>query len=189
MPFFSVLLTLLLPFVEPPAQDADDSVARQARDEERAIPEGSMSRRAPDWAEILDGPHVPVANQVRIEGQVIVRINPQPGTVRSDLLADLPRQPIPPRLVERPIGRCIAAGGIVGVSDSGNRLIIHMRDRTLISAKLEKDCSPRDFYLGFYMERSEDGRLCTGRDRLLSRAGAKCQISKMSQLVVARGED
>ncbi|MFA6218262.1 MAG: hypothetical protein WC692_00605 [Erythrobacter sp.] len=148
-----------------------------------------MSRRAPDWTGFVDGAGIPVANQVRIEGRVIVRISPQPSAVRNGLLADLPRQTAPPRLVERPIGRCIAADRIVGVSDSGNRLVIHMRDRTMISAKLEKDCSPRDFYLGFYMERSEDGRLCTGRDRLLSRAGAKCQISRLNQLVLVPGED
>ncbi|QKG71845.1 hypothetical protein [Erythrobacter mangrovi] len=184
MSFITALLTLLMPFAVPGNDSADDDVARQARVQERTVPEGPMSRRAPDWTAFVDGAAVPVANQVRIEGRVIVRISPQPSAVRNELLADLPRQAVPPRLVERPFGRCIAANGIVGVSDRGSRLIIYMRDRSMISAKLEKACSPRDFYLGFYMERNEDGQLCSGRDRLMSRAGAKCQISEMNRLVL-----
>ncbi|WP_341711308.1 hypothetical protein [Erythrobacter sp.] len=189
MPFITALLTLLLPFAVSAPDTSADEQAHQARKQERAVPEGPMSRRAPDWSTFVDGAQVPVANQVRIEGRVIVRISPQPSAVRNDLLAELPRQAVPPRLVERPYGRCIAAGNIVGVSDRGSRLIIYMRDRSMISAKLEKACSPRDFYLGFYMERSDDGQLCSGRDRLMSRAGAKCQISEMNRLVLVSGED
>ena len=87
------------------------------------------------------------------------------------------------------MGDCLPANGIVGVSDRGSRLIIYMRDRSLISAQLEKACSPRDFYLGFYVERSDDGQLCVGRDRLMSRAGAKCRISEMNRLVAVRPRD
>ena len=59
-----------------------------------------------------------------------------------------------------------------------------LKDRRVFAAKLEKGCSPRDFYRGFYMENSEDGRLCIKRDRLMSRAGAKCQVDSFKELVV-----
>ena len=85
--------------------------------------------------------------------------------------------------------QCLPAGNIVGVSDSGSRLVIYMRDRSLISAQLEKACSPRDFYLGFYVERNADGQLCANRDRLMSRAGAKCRISELNRLVAVRPRD
>ncbi len=45
----------------------------------------------------------------------------------------------------------------------------------------------RDYYSGFYFEPNEDGRLCVDRDRLLSRTGAKCSLSDMSQLVAVSG--
>ena len=60
---------------------------------------------------------------------------------------------------------------------------MYMRDRQIISAELEKACSPRDFYLGFYVERSPDGQLCVNRDRLMSRAGAKCRIADFRRLI------
>jgi hypothetical protein len=187
MPFITALMSLLVPFAVPVVDQTADNVARQARVEQQSEPEGPMSRAMPEWSGVIDTTRVPVANQVRIESRIILRISPQPGTARSDLVADLPPQAVPPRLVERPLGKCIAAGGIVGVSDQGSRLIFYMRDRSMVSARLEKACDPRDFYLGFYMEKSDDGQLCVGRDRLQSRAGAKCQVSELNRLVLVSG--
>ena len=61
-----------------------------------------------------------------------------------------------------------------------------MRDRRTIAAQLEKGCSPRDFYRGFYVERSDDGQLCVARDRIMSRSGAKCRVAKFSRLMLER---
>ncbi len=150
----------------------------------------SLSDRPPDWRDLSREVRAPVANQVRIERRVILRISPQPSRARgSNLLAQLPSQATPTRLVEQSMTQCLPANNIVGVSDSGSRLIIYMRDRSLISAQLEKACSPRDFYLGFYVERNADGQLCADRDRLLSRAGAKCRISELNRLVAVRPRD
>ena len=55
----------------------------------------------------------------------------------------------------------------------------------MISARLEKSCRARDFYSGFYVERREDGNICINRDKLLSRAGAKCEVSRMRELIPA----
>lgn len=185
MSFLTALMSLFVPLGLPFVPAVADEAARQARVEEPPVAEGSLSQRPVDWSGFVDAGATPVANQVRIERRVILRISPQPGVVRQDILADLPRrQPAPPRLVERPMGKCIPATGIVGVADRGSRLVIYMRDRSMVSARLEKACSPRDFYLGFYMERSDDGQLCSGRDRLLSRAGAKCQVAEMNRLVL-----
>ena len=137
----------------------------------------------PAWLGVLGDARGPVANQVRIEQRVILRISPQPGRLRRDYLTDLPQQALAPRLVERPFGDCLKASDIVGVADRGTRLLMFMRNRQIISAELEDACSPRDFYLGFYVEKNSDGKLCVDRDRLLSRAGAKCRISNLSRLV------
>ena len=131
---------------------------------------------------------IPIANQVQIEQRVILRISPQPSNMRRSMLAELPRQTPATRLVERPYGKCLNAADIIGVSDRGSRLVMYMRDRGIITAQLEKACSPRDFYLGFYVEKNEDGRLCVDRDRLMSRAGAKCRISNFNRLVAVTGD-
>ncbi|MBX7496397.1 hypothetical protein K3172_11080 [Qipengyuania sp. 6B39] len=189
MPFVAAMMSLLLPLVTPSGAPVEGETVHQGRGEAPAVSQSALSDRLPEWNALVDPGEVPVANQVRIESRVILRVSPQPSRARDSLLADLPQRAVPARLVERPMGRCLPASGIVGVSDSGSRLIIYMRDRSMISARLEKACSPRDFYLGFYMERSEDGQLCVDRDRLMSRAGAKCRISGMNQLVAVRPRD
>ena len=191
MPLMSVLLSVLLPFGAPIAGSDTDVVARQAEERGGPVSRAPMSRRAPDWTSFSGSIPIPVAEQVRIERRMILRINPQPGPVRQDMLAEFQaRQPsAPATLVEQPLGHCITASNIVGVADRGSRLVFYMRDRSMVSARLEKSCSPRDFYLGFYTEQSKDGRLCVDRDRLMSRAGARCQVSQFNRLVLVQPRD
>lgn len=124
------------------------------------------------------------ARQVRIESRVIIRISPARLTGRQNLLANMPPRERSQRYEERPIGKCLTTKGIAGVqTDRGNRLLLFLRDRRIISVNLEKACRARDFYSGFYVERAEDGQICIDRDKLQSRNGAKCEIDRMRQLV------
>jgi hypothetical protein len=127
------------------------------------------------------------ANQVRIEQRVFIRIAPAPSSVRQNLTADLPQRALGPRFEERGKEKCVGLQGIAGVqTGSGNRLVLFLRDRKMISVNLEKACRARDFYAGFYVEKNKDGRLCVSRDKLQSRTGARCQIETMRQLVEVR---
>ena len=102
------------------------------------------------------------------------------------MLMDLPQRPLPRRLTERNFGSCLPIAGIAGVEVSNdNRLILYMRDRRVLSAGLERSCSARDYYSGFYVERNSDGQICVKRDSLLSRSGANCKLSRIHQLVEA----
>ncbi len=126
----------------------------------------------------------PTQAQVRIERRVIVRISPQTQSERHDVLDDLPREEMVSRFREQNLGKCIPLGRIAGVQVyRDSRLLLFMRDRRVISAALEKSCSPRDFYSGFYVEPNDDGMICIGRDKLQSRIGAKCELSKLARLV------
>lgn len=122
------------------------------------------------------------AAQIRIEQRMTIRITP-----RGSL-------PLPPvfvgepwsidQLSERKIGKCLPMAGIASVRpDRDNRLLLFMRDRTLVRAELGRSCRARDFYSGFYLQRSEDGRLCVDRDTLLSRSGMNCTLTRIRQLV------
>lgn len=125
----------------------------------------------------------PVAAQVRIERRITVRIAPPGPALRQSMVAQM-APPALPKMRERKIGKCVPVAGIAAVQpDAGGKLLLFMRDRRLVSASLEKACSARDFYSGFYLERTGDGMLCVDRDKLHSRAGANCQISRMRQLV------
>ncbi|WP_299193094.1 hypothetical protein [uncultured Erythrobacter sp.] len=125
-----------------------------------------------------------VNRQVRIEQRVIIRISPQRQSNRNELLAQLPQRGLNTRFEEREMERCLPVNRISGVqTGTGNRLLLFMRDQRIISINLERACRAREFYSGFYVERSDDGQLCVDRDALQSRSGAKCDIERMSQLV------
>lgn len=186
-PILAMLLALGVPHAPTDGVMRDDPVHHVRVAEVDDLSESTTSARVTRWEGIATVREVPVARQVRIEQRVILRISPQSGSARRSMLADLPRR-APSRMTLRPHGDCIDASSIVGVSDRGSRLMMYMRDRSIISAELEKACSPRDFYLGFYVERNEDGRLCVDRDRLMSRAGAKCQLASLQRLVPVRAE-
>ena len=125
--------------------------------------------------------------QVRVTQRVVIRITARPQASRENLLAQLPREPVRAHFEERRMGDCVTIQSIAGVQPGPeNRLIFYMRDQTMVSAALAKECSARQFYSGFYVERSEDGKLCVKRDMLQSRAGASCAVSRLRQLVAVR---
>jgi hypothetical protein len=138
------------------------------------------------------------ARQVRIEQRLIIRIAPgapprdlrDPRDMRRSLFADLPTRAPTPRMAERKMNQCVQVGAISGVQPDGpTRLMLFMRDQKIVSASLEKTCNARDFYSGFLVERSTDGMICAGRDRLLSRSGSNCALGKFRQLVAVESDD
>ena len=138
--------------------------------------------RATDVLDIFLGGQV--NNQVRIEQRVIIRISPRRPANRNPLLARLPQNGLTTRYEEREMDSCVPVSGIAGVqTGTGNRLLLFMQDQRMVSVHLERACRARDFYSGFYVERSEDGQLCVDRDQLQSRSGARCEVERMSQLV------
>ena len=179
-------VALLLPFGA-----VDDGVRQMSQEESRfqpselgltAEPE-RISRSIPfgEWAVPQD-----IVHQVRIERRVTVRIVPRGRVPRQSLMADLSQAPEPTRFEERKMEKCLPINNIAGVqTGSGDRLVLFLRDRRMVSARLEKACRARDFYSGFYVEQNEDGMLCVDRDQLQSRAGANCEISRLRELVPA----
>jgi hypothetical protein len=129
----------------------------------------------------------PVERQVRIEQRVIIRISPSQPEARERMLAELPRRPIRESFAEQPIDGCVPIDAIAGVQPAAqNRLLLFMRDQRVLSASLGRACNAEAFYSGFYVERREDGALCSHRDHLRSRAGASCQVTQFHRLVAVR---
>lgn len=132
---------------------------------------------------LLERPRETVFRQVSIEQRVTIRVAPRMPA--SPVAFDsLPTHGAGPRFAEKKMGKCVPVSGIVGVQyRDANRLVLHLRDRRMVSATLDKSCRARDFYSGFYVAKNADGMLCVGRDEIRARSGANCQISGMRQLV------
>lgn len=186
--FFSVGLLAPLAMILPLGNVAPPSAAPSPAD--AGAPQCSLSgsdkldlkagRRARPWLTFQPWRREREARQTRVEQRIIVRISP--ARPRDSLL---PRE-VPRRVVERKMGKCVALDEIVAVQTGGaNRLILYLGDRRMVSAQLPKSCSAREFYSGFYVEPSKDGRLCSRRDKLQSRNGTKCEITQFAELVPA----
>lgn len=123
------------------------------------------------------------AAQVRIEQRMTIRITPRASVPMPQMFFGMPGDGAA-QFTERKIGNCLPLAGIVSVRpDRANRLLLFMRDQRVVSAELDRSCRARDFYSGFLMERSDDGRLCVDRDTLLSRSGMSCTLTRIRQLV------
>lgn len=137
------------------------------------------------------GPREPVQHQVSIEQHIIIRITPL-GPGANGPRGAPPPGPPPFTPLHRPksraakapeIGTCVPASSIAGVEVTPkSRLLLYLRDQRIVTAQLEKGCSPDEFYSGFYVERTLDGQICSGRDRLHSRSGTVCRLTHFRQI-------
>jgi len=125
------------------------------------------------------------AQQVSIQQRVTIRINPRPAPMPLDAtMFDGDAGRGGPRFIERKMGKCLDMKSISGVQPIDNsRLLLILRDRRMVTARLEKGCQGREFYSGFIVARNADAQICAGRDRLQSRSGMGCQVSSFRQVV------
>jgi hypothetical protein len=160
--------------------------------ESASLDAAPMDTRGPGLGVLLEALDEDAWNQVHIEQRVIIRVAPH--ALSREAIAPRARQmedvlvPLSPSMVvrmrERRAANCMSAAGIAAVQPvTDGRLLFHMRDRRMIAARLEKACSARDFYLGFYMSKTPDGQLCIKRDQIHSRAGTTCALKEVREFV------
>ena len=180
-------LALLLPSALghfSPGAAPRQEVAAQSAAKERDAPPGLSSAPLEPLRLLEEARRPAEVNQVRIEQRVIIRIAPSSPQRAERSLAELGRRA--QSFAEADLDdECVPINMIAAVAPSQNRLLLFMRDNRVLSAALERACSPDDFYSGFYIER-QDGQLCERRDELRSRAGASCRVTRLSRLVAAR---
>src|SRR5262249_51779994 len=149
---------------------------------ERANPAGmSASLPSAPFNTLSEARRSPELGQVRIEQRVIIRISPGPAATRQQMMADLRSQEaMQTRYRQEKLKGCVAVSSIGAMEPvpEQNRLLLFMRDRRILSVALERACSARDYYSGFYVERNDDGQLCPKRDLLQSRSGASCHVTQ-----------
>ena len=111
--------------------------------------------------------------------------------IRQRLIVRVPiprRAPDPPaRWREKRGARCIDLGKVAGAAISApDSVDMILRGGLRIRAELESECPALDFYSGFYLVPTADGRICADRDSIHARSGGECQIERFRKLVPER---
>ncbi|WP_294289020.1 hypothetical protein [uncultured Sphingomonas sp.] len=122
---------------------------------------------------------------VTIQQRMIIRVprlSARPGAATA--LTSTPRQT---RWVEKKADKCVALIDIAAAalpSEDSIDLILNGGKR--LRAKLGRECRALDFYSGFYVKMTPDGKACVSRDAFRSRSGAECRIKAFRTLVAKR---
>ncbi|MGQ2975190.1 MAG: hypothetical protein ACT6QT_05815 [Sphingopyxis sp.] len=131
--------------------------------------------------------------QVVIEQQLIIRVPAQ----RSQLNNFAAGPSMSKRATELPVvwkekkaPKCVSMRNILGMQAvQRDSIDIITRQKQRLRAQLNRGCRALDFYAGFYMQGSKDGKLCEDRDQIHARTGAKCEIDKFKLMVPVREDD
>lgn len=93
--------------------------------------------------------------------------------------------PVPVPRAEPPLaGRttCVDVRQLAGAQVFGDAAVeLSLKSGARWRMYFAQGCPALDFYRGFYYRRAEQGRLCAGRDAIISRAGGECEIASIVQ--------
>ncbi len=82
--------------------------------------------------------------------------------------------------------RCVPARDVIGATMGQSSVDLIMRDNRRVRARLAQRCAGLDYYRGFYVNATADGRICANRDPIRSRLGGECGIAQFRTLQAVR---
>lgn len=118
-----------------------------------------------------------VLAQLIIRERVVIRVPAQPAAAT----------PLKVKWKEKKAPRCLPMSGVGGaavIEEDSVDLILKGGQR--VRARFASSCAALDYYSGFYILPTKDGRICADRDSIHTRAGGECQIARFRLLVPDR---
>jgi hypothetical protein len=107
-------------------------------------------------------------------------------TIQQTMIVRVPNRRTPPAPIRWKIKKgpkCVQMASIAGaaiVADDAIDLVMRGGDR--LRAQFSSRCPALDYYSGFYMLPTKDGRICADRDVIRTRAGGQCEIQRFRKL-------
>jgi hypothetical protein len=115
--------------------------------------------------------------QVTVRQQVIIRVPMRPPAA--------PARPL--RWKEKKGPHCIPLDALAGAAVMATSSVdLILRGGSRLRARLDRSCPALDFYSGFYIKPTRDGRICEDRDTIHARSGGQCEIRDFKRLVPDR---
>lgn len=111
-------------------------------------------------------------------------------TIRQRIVIRVPAVPAPSmqplrrlRWKEKGGPKCISANALAAAAVfKADAVDLVMRGGKRLRALLDDGCPALDYYRGFYLTPTQDGKICAGRDMIHSRMGGQCSIEKFKTL-------
>ena len=123
---------------------------------------------------------------VTVQQQMIIRVPRLPvGRMPSSRTSSPPPPPI--RWVEKKSDKCVPVINLAAAAITGTDSVdLVLNGGKRLRARFGSDCPALDFYSGFYVKMTADGKVCARRDSIKSRSGGECRIESFRALVPAR---
>jgi len=117
---------------------------------------------------------------------------PQPAqyaqiTVEQSLIVRVPRRiPAKPlRWKEKKGPKCVAMSSIAGAAVVADDAIdLALKGGQRLRAEFSSNCPALDYYSGFYILPTDDGKICADRDMIRTRSGGQCEIQRFRKLIL-----
>lgn len=98
-----------------------------------------------------------------------------------------PAKRTPGQIVEKKGPKCLPLDKIAGASITERSSIdVIVRGGDSYRARFAASCPELDYYGGFYILPTKDGKVCAGRDAVHTRSGGECEIERFRRLVPAK---
>jgi hypothetical protein len=108
-------------------------------------------------------------------------------TIEQSLIVRVPRRepPRPLKWKSKKGPKCVAMSVIAGAAVVADDAIdLALRGGQRLRAHFSSHCPALDYYSGFYILPTGDGRICAGRDMIRTRAGGQCEILRFRKLII-----
>ena len=123
---------------------------------------------------------------VTIQQRMIIRV-PRLPIGRTPAAASAAAALPPVRWVEKKADKCVPLIALAAAAVTGRDSVdLLLNGGKRLRARFGSDCPALDFYSGFYVKMTRDGKVCASRDSIRARSGGECRIKSFRALVPAK---
>ena len=107
-------------------------------------------------------------------------------TIEQSLIVRVPRRAAvkPLKWKSKRGPKCVAMAVIAGAAVVADDAIdLALKGGQRLRAQFSSHCPALDYYSGFYILPTDDGKICADRDVIRTRSGGQCEITRFRRLV------
>jgi len=107
-------------------------------------------------------------------------------TIQQSVIVRVPRHMVvkPLKWKSKKGPQCVSMAAIAGAAVvAADAIDLALKGGQRLRAEFSSRCPALDYYSGFYILPTEDGKICADRDMIRTRSGGQCEIERFRKLV------